>query len=154
MVVQHCISTHLGAEKLPAPHPFATAGEMFRSWTLDYQFGVHLSHTITPLPPVENFPTVIGLSIVLSLLAWRRLPTRSTTLWPSLAAYILPQRAFSAVCLSRAPVYGKANGSLVLTKNLNRVLGRWLTNGSVGSPRGPPNLNSRRWFSARFGTKQ
>ena len=24
----------------------------------------HLSHTITPLPPVENFPTVIDLSIV------------------------------------------------------------------------------------------
>ena len=32
----------------------------------DYQFGVHLSHKITPLLPVENFPTVIGLSIVLS----------------------------------------------------------------------------------------
>jgi hypothetical protein len=59
----------------------------------DYQFGVHLSHKITPLPPVENFPTVIGLSIVLSPLARRRLPTRSAALWPSLAAYILPQRA-------------------------------------------------------------
>eukprot|EP01046_Picozoa_sp_COSAG06_P073628 COSAG06_NODE_22111_length_733_cov_2.009464_2_plen_52_part_01 len=33
----------------------------------DYQFGVHLSHKITPLPPIENFSTVIiGLSIVLS----------------------------------------------------------------------------------------
>ena len=60
----------------------------------DYQFDVHLSHKITPLlPPVENFPTVIGLSIVLSPLARRRLPTRSAALWPSLAAYILPQRA-------------------------------------------------------------
>eukprot|EP01046_Picozoa_sp_COSAG06_P062576 COSAG06_NODE_14175_length_1181_cov_36.060074_2_plen_165_part_00 len=35
----------------------------------DYQSGVHLSHKITPLPPIENFPTVIGLSIVLSPLA-------------------------------------------------------------------------------------
>jgi hypothetical protein len=35
-------------------------------------------------------------------------------------------------------------------RRLNRILGRWLTNGSVGSP----NLNSRRWFFARFGTKQ
>ena len=43
----------------------------------DYQFGVHLSHEIAPLPPVENFPTVIGLSIVLSPLARRRLPTRT-----------------------------------------------------------------------------
>eukprot|EP01046_Picozoa_sp_COSAG06_P055729 COSAG06_NODE_10332_length_1700_cov_2.635853_3_plen_193_part_00 len=50
----------------------------------DYQFGVHLSHTVTPLPPIENFPTVIGLSIVLSPLARRRLSTRSATLWPSL----------------------------------------------------------------------
>eukprot|EP01046_Picozoa_sp_COSAG06_P072535 COSAG06_NODE_21265_length_763_cov_1.314759_1_plen_36_part_10 len=31
----------------------------------DYQFGVHLSHKITALPPIENFSTVIGLSIVL-----------------------------------------------------------------------------------------
>ena len=57
------------------------------------QFGVHLSHTITPLPPIENFSTVIGLSIVLSPLTRRRLPTRSAALWPSLAAHILPQRA-------------------------------------------------------------
>jgi hypothetical protein len=49
-------------------------------------------------------------------------------------------------------VYGKANGSLVLPEILNMILGRWLTNGSVGPPKGPPNLNSRRWFSARFGT--
>ena len=34
--------------------------------TCDHQFGVHLSHKITPLPPIENFSTVIGLSIVLS----------------------------------------------------------------------------------------
>ena len=60
---------------------------------VDYQFGVHLSHKITPLPPIENFSTVIGLSIVLSPPARRRLPTRSAALWPSLAAYILPQRA-------------------------------------------------------------
>eukprot|EP01046_Picozoa_sp_COSAG06_P042399 COSAG06_NODE_5397_length_3506_cov_144.148518_1_plen_67_part_10 len=33
---------------------------------IDHQFGVHLSHKITPLPPIENFSTVIGLSIVLS----------------------------------------------------------------------------------------
>jgi hypothetical protein len=36
----------------------------------------------------------------------------------------------------RQTVYVKANGSLVLTKILNRIPGRWLTNGSVGSPRG------------------
>ena len=56
---------------------------------------VHLSHKITPLPPIENFSTVIGLSIVVSRAppARRRLPTRSAALWPSLAAYILPQRA-------------------------------------------------------------
>jgi hypothetical protein len=61
---------------------------------LDYQFGVYPSHTITPLPPVENFPTVIGLSIVCSSLARRRLPPRPPhALWPSLAAYILPQKS-------------------------------------------------------------
>jgi hypothetical protein len=43
---------------------------------------VHLSHKITHLPPVENFPTAIGLSIVLSPLARRRLPTRYGPLWP------------------------------------------------------------------------
>ena len=53
---------------------------------VDYQFGVHLSHKITPLPPIENFSAVIGLSIVLSPPARRRLPTRSAALWPSLAA--------------------------------------------------------------------
>eukprot|EP01046_Picozoa_sp_COSAG06_P119413 COSAG06_NODE_66677_length_253_cov_4.051948_1_plen_50_part_10 len=37
-----------------------------RAVLTDYQFGVHLSHKITPLPPIENFSTVIGLSIVLS----------------------------------------------------------------------------------------
>eukprot|EP01052_Picozoa_sp_SAG31_P009077 SAG31_NODE_469_length_15244_cov_11.537141_20_plen_169_part_00 len=31
--------------------------ESFASTLADYQFDVHLSHKITPLPPVENFPT-------------------------------------------------------------------------------------------------
>jgi hypothetical protein len=57
----------------------------------DHQFGVHLSHKITPLPPVENFPTVIGLSIVRSSLARRRLPSRSPALCPLAALHSAPK---------------------------------------------------------------
>jgi hypothetical protein len=35
------------------------SSSMPRTRGIGYQFGVHLSHKITPLPPVENFPIVI-----------------------------------------------------------------------------------------------
>ena len=67
-----------------SPLPPATsraATRIIATWAaachVEHQFGVHLSHKITPLPPVENFPADIGLSIVRSFLARRRLLPRS-----------------------------------------------------------------------------
>jgi hypothetical protein len=44
---------------------------------IGYQYDVRLSSETTPLPPVENFPTVIGPPIARPSLARRRLPPRS-----------------------------------------------------------------------------
>ena len=43
------------------------SSSMPRTRGIGYQFGVHLSHKITPLPPVENFPIVIGLRCIVGV---------------------------------------------------------------------------------------
>ena len=45
--------------------------------------------------PTESLTLSRKISIVLSPLARRRLPTRSAALWPSLAAYILPHKSLT-----------------------------------------------------------
>jgi hypothetical protein len=52
-------------------------------WVLvyDHQFGVRLSHKITPLSPVENFPTVIGLLTPCAATPPTSLPPRYGPLW-------------------------------------------------------------------------